>query len=313
MLKFIYRRLLSGVLMLASVSIVAFGFLHIGAGNVAQRILGPEATNADLARLNEQLGINRPLVVQYLDWISHAIRFDLGSSWTFPQDVSEAIGNRLSVTFTLVTIASVLAIAVSVLLGTMAALRGGLVDRIVQLIGLVGFAIPGFVVAVFLVTFFAIKIKIFNAIGYVPPSENFGLWIKSATLPILALSLAGIASLSQQIRGSVIDAMKVDYVRTLRARGLSTKRIVFKHILRNAATPALALFGVQYVGMMGGSLILEQIFVIPGIGPLASEATMAGDVPAVMGVVMTTAVIVVIVNLAIDLLIAILNPKVRLS
>ncbi len=149
--------------------------------------------------------------------------------------------------------------------------------------------------------------------GYTQFGEDPYQWFRSVTLPVLALSFAGIASASNQVRGSVKDALEMDYVRTLRARGLSFQRVVYKHVLRNAAGPALSIIGVQFVGMIGGSILIEQIFAIPGLGPVAVSSTAMSDIPTIMGLVMITAMIVIVMNLIVDLLSAALNPKVRLS
>jgi peptide/nickel transport system permease protein len=164
-----------------------------------------------------------------------------------------------------------------------------------------------------LVIVFAINLGWFNATGYVTVAISPAGWVASVTLPIIALSLATIATVTQQIRGSVLDAMTRDYVRTLQTRGLNSRTIVLQHVLRNAGGPALAVLAVQFIGLLGGAIVIEQIFALPGIGQLTVQATTLGDIPVVMGVVMITAIIAVIVNLAIDLAQAALNPKVRLS
>ena len=313
MLTFILKRIGSGVLMLFAVTFVAYFLLHLGAGDVARAILGVNATQDQVAQMNEQLGLNRPFIVQYGEWLGRLVHFDLGDSWSFPDSVTEEVNNRLHVTLTLVLWTTLLSAIVAGVLGVLAAVYGGWADRVVQVLGLVGFAIPGFLVAFFLVWAFAIKIRIFNAVGYIEFADDPNGWLKSVTLPIIALSLGAIAATSQQVRGSVKDALSMDYVRTLRARGLSFNRVVYKHVLRNAGGPALTMLGMQFVGMMGGAVIVEQIFAIPGLGPFATMATKASDIPAVMGLVVITALIVIVVNLIIDLLTAALNPKVRLS
>jgi peptide/nickel transport system permease protein len=287
--------------------------MSLGAGNVARLILGLQATPEDVAALNEQLGLNRPFIEQYGSWLVNALQLNLGQSWSMPETVNEVLFPRLSITLTIVSLTTVVSAVVAVVLGTVAALKGGWVDRVVQFIGLVGFAIPGFLVAFFLVTLFAIQIPIFNAVGYTEFSEDPTEWAKSVILPVAALALSGIASAAQQVRGSVKDALNMDYVRTLRARGLSFNRVVFKHVLRNAGGPALSIIGVQFVGMLGGAVLIEQIFAIPGLGPYAVASTAGSDIPAIMGLVVATALIVIVVNLVIDLLSAALNPKVRLS
>jgi peptide/nickel transport system permease protein len=155
--------------------------------------------------------------------------------------------------------------------------------------------------------------KLFNAVGWVPPEKDFGEFLKSATLPIAAISISGLASLTQQIRGAVKDTLQNDYVRSLRTSGLSYRRVILKHVLRNAAGPALSVLGLQLVAMLGGIVIIEQIFAIPGLGSLSVSATAVRDIPVVMAVVATMAIMVIAVNFVIDLLSAALNPKVRLS
>ena len=313
MFTFILKRIGSGVVMLFAVTFVAYFLLHLGSGDVARAILGVNATQDQVAQMNEQLGLNRPFVVQYGEWLSHLVQFNLGDSWSFPDSVTDEINNRLHVTLTIVLLTTLLSAIVAGILGVLAAVYGGWLDRFVQFIGLIGFAIPGFLVAFFLVYAFAIKVRIFNAVGYIELADDPQGWLKSVTLPIIALSLGAVAAIAQQVRGSVKDALSMDYVRTLRARGLSFNRVVYKHVLRNAGGPALTMLGVQFVGMMGGAVIIEQIFAIPGLGPFATMATRASDIPAVMGLVVITALLVIVVNLVIDLLTAALNPKVRLS
>ena len=251
--------------------------------------------------------------MQYGNWLTSALTGDFGVSWFTSQPVTASLSSRLAVTLTLVVGTTIVAAVVSVVLGVLAARRGGWVDGVVQFIAVVGFAVPGFLIALYLVLWFAIDLGWFRATGYVPIGESFTGWLSSVTLPIAALSLSAIAAVAQQVRGSVIDATSRDYVRTLRARGLSTNRVVYKHVLRNAGGPALAVLAVQFVGLLGGAVIVEQVFALPGIGQLTVSATSSGDIPVVMGVVVATAVIVVVVNLLIDLAQAALNPKVRLS
>jgi peptide/nickel transport system permease protein len=202
---------------------------------------------------------------------------------------------------------------VAVILGVLAARRGGWVDAGVQFISVLGFAIPGFLIALYLVLIFAINLGWFKATGYIPITKSFTGWLSSVTLPIVALSLGAIAAVTQQVRGSMIDAMSRDYVRTLQARGLGTGSIIYKHVLRNAGGPALAILAVQFIGLLGGAVIVEQVFALPGMGQLTVQAGTQGDIPVMMGLVVAFAVIVIIVNLLIDLAQAALNPKVRLS
>lgn len=313
MLAFILRRLLSGVILIAVISFLAFVLLYASGGDIARRILGENATAETVAKKTEQLGLDQPLLQQYGSWVTSALTGNLGRSWFTGELVSTSVSNRLAVTLSIVIGATLVSAIVAIVLGILAARRGGWVDGSVQIISLIGFAIPGFLIALGLVLVFAINLGWFKATGYVPATTSVPGWLSSVTLPIVALSIGAIAAVSQQVRGSVIDAMSRDYVRTLRSRGLSTNSVVYRHVLRNAGGPALAVLAVQFIGLLGGAVIVEQVFAIPGMGQLTVRATTLGDIPVVMGVVIAFAIIVVIVNLLIDLAQAALNPKVRLS
>jgi peptide/nickel transport system permease protein len=313
MLRFVVRRLLSGAVLVVVLSSLAYLLLYISAGNIARNILGQSATEETVELKKQELGLDQPLLTRFGDWVSHALQGDLGVSWFTGQPVTEALTSRLAVTLSLVIGATVVTAVVSVILGVLAAKRRGWADRVVQVVAVLGFAIPGFLIALGLVLVFAINLGWFEPTGYTQFSESPSGWLSSITLPVIALALGGIAGVSAQIRGSMIDALRLDYVRTLRSRGLSESRVVYKHVLRNAAGPALSVLGLQFVGLLSGAVIIEQIFAIPGLGQVIVGATAQGDIPLVMGVVLVTAVIVVILNLVVDLLQGWLNPKVRLS
>jgi peptide/nickel transport system permease protein len=312
-LRFVLRRLAAGVVLVMVITTVTFFLLHLSGGNIARRILGQQATAATVQQKAHELGLDRPVLTQFGDWVSHAVRGDLGSSWFTGQTVANAITSRLSVTLSEVIGATVLTAVVSVVLGIVAATRRGWADRVVQVLSVLGFAIPGFLLALGLVTVFAIDLHWFKPTGYTAITASPSAWLSSITLPVIALSLGSIAGVAGQIRGSVIDALRQDYVRTLRSRGLSEARVVGKHVLRNAAGPALSVLAVQFVGLLGGAVIVETIFAIPGLGQVAVGATGQGDIPLVMGLVVATAIIVVILNLIVDLLQGWLNPKVRIQ
>ena len=313
MIRFILRRLVSGVILIFVISVVAFSLLYIGGGDIARRILGQNATQEIVDRKAAELGLNRPLYEQYWDWLTSAIQGDFGRSWFTGQLVTQGVSSRLVVTLSIVIGATLIAAIISVIIGVLAATRRGWIDRGLQVTSVLGFAIPGFLIALGLVLVFSINLKWFKATGYIPITTSFSGWMSSVTLPIIALAIGTIAAVAQQVRGSVIDALERDYVRTLRSRGIGMGRVVAKHILRNAGGPALAVLAVQFVGLLGGAVIIEQIFALPGLGQLAVQATVSSDIPIVMGLVVVTASIVVIVNLLIDLAQAALNPKVRLS
>lgn len=313
MLSFILRRVLSGIILVGLISFLTFVLLYTASGDIARRILGPTATSDVVARKAHELGLDRPVLVQFADWASGVMTGNFGRSWTSGESISSSLGSRLAVTLSIVIGATLLAAIIAVVLGIVSARRGGWVDGAVQFFVLLGFAIPGFLIALGLTLVFAINLGWFKATGYVPLTTSVAGWLSSVTLPILALSIGAIVAVAQQVRGSVIDALSRDYVRTLRARGLSARSVLYRHVLRNAGAPALAVLALVFVGLLGGAVMVEQIFAIPGIGQLSLRATLVGDIPVVMGVVVVFAMIVVAVNLLIDLAQAALNPKVRLS
>jgi peptide/nickel transport system permease protein len=313
MIAFIVRRLLTGIVLLAAITTFGFVLLYLGGGDIARKILGENADQQTVAQKAQELGLDRPVFAQYGDWVGNALTGDLGASWFSGQPVAAAILSRLSVTLSIVIGAVVLIGVVSVILGVLAATKRGWVDRLAQVIALLGFAIPGFLFAVGLVLLFALTLGWFDPTGYVAFATSPSGWVKTVTLPVIALALGGIAAVTQQVRGSVIDALRNDYVRTLRSRGIPARRVILKHVLRNAAGPALAVLAVYFVGLLGGAVIVEQVFAIPGLGQVAVQATSQGDVPLVMGLLVATGVIVIVFNLLVDLAQGWLNPKVRLS
>lgn len=313
MTQFIVRRLLSGLAVVVVIAIAAYMLLYASGGNIARNLLGADADAATVAQKTHDLGLDRPLIVQFFDWAGHAIRGDFGASWFTSQPVTDAILSRLSVTLSLVIGATLLTAVVSIILGVVAATRRGWLDRVLQFLSVLGSAVPNFLFALALVIVFAINLRLFKPTGYVQPDASVTGWLASVTLPVIALSLGGIAAVTQQVRGAVIDALRQDYVRTLRSRGLSERRVVLKHVLRNASGPGLAVLGVHFAGLLGGAVVIEQVFAIPGVGQVAVTATSQGDIPLVMGLVLATATLVIILNLLVELLQGILNPKVRLS
>jgi peptide/nickel transport system permease protein len=313
MLTFTVRRLLYGALLLFVIVTLAYLLLYAAAGNVGRTILGPTATQATVALKNQQLGLNSPLISRYFSWLGHALTGNFGNSWFTNQPVTTAIFARMQVTLTLVFGAVIVSAVLSAVLGVWAALRGRWVDRSVQVFTVLGFAIPGFIIAVFLVRYLALGTHWFKPTGYVPLATSFTGWIRTVTLPIIALSIGLIAGVAQQVRSSVMDALRQDWVRTLRSRGIPERSVLFKHILRNSGGPALSVLALSFVGLLGGAVIIEEVFGIPGLGQIAVLATSEGDVPLVMGLVVAIGVIVIVVNLVIDLLQGFLNPKARIS
>ncbi|MFH8251426.1 ABC transporter permease [Microbacterium sp. B2969] len=313
MFRFILRRVLAGIVLLFVVTSIAFILLYLGAGDTARQILGQDATQEQVAQLNAQLGLDQPVLVGYWNWLTKALTGDFGTSWFTQQPVIDAISSRVAVTLSLVIGTVIVTAVVGTALGVWAARKRGAADRTVQVVSVLGFAIPGFLIAIFLVSIFAIQLGWFKPTGFVPLTTSFTGWLSTVTLPIIALSVGAVAAIAAQIRGGVIDTMRLDWVRTLRSRGLSENKVLYKHVLRNAAGPALAVLGVQFIGLIGGAIIVEQIFAIPGLGQIATTSTAQGDIPLVMGLVVVTALITVIVGIILEILHGFLNPKARVS
>ncbi|WP_432025075.1 ABC transporter permease [Streptomyces parvus] len=313
MLNFIARRIAAGALLLLVISLLSYLLLSIPALDVGRQLLGQGADQAAVDAKNASLGLDRPVLVQYGDWLAHAVRGDLGTSWFTSEDVATTVSARLPVTASLMVGVTLVATVVSFLLGVWAGVRRGTVDRFVQVLGVVGYALPGFLVTLVIVLVFAVNLNWFPAIGYTPFTASPSGWLSTIALPVLSLSVASVAGVSQQVRGAVIDVLRQDYVRTLRARGLPMSRIVFRHVLRNASAPALSVLGMQFVGLLGGAVLVEQIFGLPGIGSMTVTYTTRGDIPVIMALVRLTVVGVVLINLLVDVMIGWLNPKARVA
>ncbi|HEY9355073.1 MAG TPA: ABC transporter permease [Arthrobacter sp.] len=310
---FLLRRLLSAVVLLVVVSFLARVLLYQGIGDVARNVLGENATEEQVALKNQELGLDQPLIVQYFDWLTNAISGDLGVSFFSSQPVWDTLLIRLPVTLSLVVVVTLLTGVVAFAVGIYAAVRKGWVDRTLQILATLGDALPPYIVALFLVTFFAIQQKIFPATGFIPLAESPAGWARTITLPVIALAIGGVAGVAQQVRSSTLGVLHHDYIRTVRSRGLSERRIILTSVLRNASTNGLTSLAVQVVGILGGAVFIEVLFALPGLGSLAVEAAFRTDLPLIVGVVLALMLIVVTVNLAVDILVAWLNPKVRLS
>ncbi len=313
MLWYILQRFMASLVLLAVVVAGTFFILHLSTEKVARGILGPDATQEVVAQKKQELGLDRRIVVQFNDWTARALRGDLGKSWFNGESVTAAIAARLPVTLAIVTAATILIAVVSMVLGVLAATRRGWIDNAVQILSVLGFAVPNFILAVLLASVFAIRLGWFKAVGYQALFDSPAGWIGTATLPVIALAVSGISGVAPQVRGALLDALGKDYVRTLRSRGLPWRRVVYKHVLRGSMGPALSMLGVHFIGMFGGAVLIERVFAIPGIGQMSVTATLNSDVPLVMGFVVAVALFVVLLNLLVDLIQAWLDPRVRMT
>ncbi|MFT4231532.1 MAG: ABC transporter permease, partial [Leucobacter sp.] len=252
-------------------------------------------------------------LVQYQEWLASILQLDFGTSWKNGQPVGKTLAIRLPVTLSLVTASVLLSAVLAAVVGIAAGLRPfSWIDKAVKASSVILFALPGFWVAVVLVMVFAVQLKWFPAIGYVPLSQSFPGWLRSITLPAVALALGAVVMIAEQLRNGIIQADGQDYTRTLRSRGIPFWRIAL-HLLRNSAPASLTVLALMFVGLLSGAIIVEQVFGIKGLGELTQSSAQNGDIPMLMGVTVVTVVFVVIVNLLLDIVLGWINPKVRVK
>lgn len=313
MLLFILRRLAAGALLLFLIATATFFLLNLTGQDPARQIVGQAASAAQAEAKRQELGLDRPVVLRYWEWISSAGHGDLGTSWFNNQPVTELLAQAVPVTLSVVLGAMLVTSILGALLGVFAAVRGGAVDKVLQVLSSLLQAIPGFLVSLVLVLVLAVQLGVLPATGYVSFTNSPSGWLSSIVLPVVSLSLGAIASVAMQIRGSMLDVLQHDYVRTLRSRGLPARSVLFRHALRNASPPAVTTLALMFIIMISGAVVVEKVFNIPGVGTQANLAAGQGDLPVVLGVVVLTVTMVVIVNLLLDLAQGWLNPKVRVA
>ena len=310
------RRILNLVAITAAVlllaSVITFALGAMAKTNPAAAVLGETATEADIARLDHQFGLDRPLVVQYADWLGSALQGDLGVSWFTTVPVADSIAQALPVDLSIALLAIVLAILIGGAAGIGAALsNGGVFDRAVTIVCSLLGTLPPFVIGMALIVVFAVKVKLLPAGGYVPIGENPAEWLRFAILPSLALSLDVAASIARQLRTSLVGALRENYAIGAQMRGFGRRRVLFGHVLRNAAAPTLAVIGLAIPLVIGGAVMTEKLFGLPGIAQLALQSSEKGDVPVVLGTLLVTAVVVVIASLVVNVAQAALDPAAR--
>jgi len=303
MFRFLVRRLIVALLVAATVMTLAFILTRLS-GDLAISIAGPNATAADIEAVRKAYGLDRPVIEQFLDWVGRAVTGDLGNSYFFQTRVSTLIAERMPVTLTLGLTGLSLALLISIPMGILAAVRENTnFDRAVQMVALIGQAMPSFWLGLLLMIIFGLTL------GWLPISGT-GSW-EHFVMPGIVLSFSAVPALTRLTRAGMIQAMSSDYIRTARAKGLSRASILLKHALRNAAIPVVAIAAVQLGFMLGGSIVIEQVFALHGVGFLAWESIAKNDFPVVQAVVLVLAVIYVALTMVSDLLNAVLDPRLR--
>ena len=311
MASLLLRRVLISLPVLFIVSVLSFVLINLIPGNPAQTLLGPLATAEQVARLRVEMGLDHPVWLQYWNWLTDAFHGNLGSSLFTGEPVTSILGSRLEVSLSLVVLGTVASAILGVAIGVISAVRGGWVSRLVDALSLAGLAIPNFWLGLVLIAVFAVALRLVPASGYVPVEASPFGWAQSLVLPVIALAVSGTTIIAAQTRDSVLDTLGRDFVRVLRANGLAARSVLFKHVLRAAAIPIVTVIGVVFVGLLSGTVFVETLFSLPGLGSAAVQATLQHDYPVVQGAVLYFTLMVVILNLGLDLLYAWLNPKVR--
>ena len=311
-LRVVVRRLALAIPLLFVVSALSFLLVSLTPGDAAQQILGPDASPEAYSSLRHELGLDKPLYGQYWQWVSHAVKGDLASSVITGEHVSKTIGDRLPVTLSLVLGSLLVTTLLGIGLGVFSAVRGGVPGRIVDGLSLVGFALPGFWVGAVLISVFAVSVRWFPAVGYVPFAESPSQWLRSLVLPVTALALHSVAVLAKQTREAMLDVLGSEHIRMAHASGIPP-RFIFLLALKNAAIRVVTIVGLQTVGLLGGTLFVEQVFALPGLGYSLVNGTLQHDLPVVQGITVFFTVIIVVVNLMVDLAYTWLDPRVRTS
>jgi peptide/nickel transport system permease protein len=312
MLAYVIRRILATIPVMAVVALFVFSLLYIAPGDPAAVIAGDQATPADVERIRQSLGLDRPFLVQFGDWVWHIVHANLGTSMFTGLPVTKMIAQRIEPTLSLMVVTLVLAISVAVPLGVVAAWRAGtFIDRAVMAFAVFGFSVPVFVVGYLLAYVFALRLEWLPVQGYTPLSEGLWPWFQNLILPAIALGCVYIALIARITRASMLEVLAQDYIRTARAKGIGQPGILFVHALKNASVPIVTVIGIGIALLIGGAVVTESVFVIPGLGRLTIDAILRRDYPVIQGVVLLFSFVYVLVNLLIDLAYTVLDPRIR--
>lgn len=315
MTGFVFRRLLTMIPMLLIVSFVVFAFTFLLPGNPARDIAGGlSASPARVAQLNHQLGLDHPLAFRYLHWLGQLVTLHLGTSLFSGESVSGQLAQRFPITFSIALGALVVGLLLGFPAGLVAGGRSGsLPDRLVTIVSSVGIGVPDFWLGIVLIVLFAVKVRLLPAVGYVSFTTSPLQWARHLLMPWIALGVAIAATIARQLRGSVIDELHKDYARTARSIGLGQRDVLVRHVLRNAVTPVVTLTGLQFAYLLGGTVIIEQIFGIPGLGSYFLQAITDKDIPVIQGVTLVIAVTFLVMNLLVDIAYVWINPELRMT
>jgi len=312
MLNFIIKRLLISLLIVFIVSVFAFSLMHILPGDPARIVLGESADQSAVDALRAKMNLDKPIPQQYFLWISGVFKGDWGYSIIYSRPVGDILSERVPRTLAITIPAMIISVIVGILCGILSATkRGKLIDQIISIFSTLGIGMPQFWVAVFGILIFAVQFKILPIQGFTPPTKDFNMYVQQAILPVFAMSITLIASVTRQTRSGMLEVMHQDYIRTARANGLSQNRVVLRHALRNALITVVTIIALQVRVVIGGSVIVEQVFNIPGIGTLMLTAITERDYMIVQSCVLIISMCTVGANLIADISYGLIDPKIR--
>jgi peptide/nickel transport system permease protein len=312
MVSYILRRVLSTVPVMAIVALFVFSLLYIAPGDPAAIIAGDQASPGDIERIRQGLGLDRPFLVQFGSWLWRILHGDLGTSIFTNLPVSSLIAQRIEPTLSLMVLTLVLTIVVAVPLGVLAAWKAGSwVDRTIMAFAVFAFSLPVFVVGYVLAFVFALQFEWLPVQGYTPLAEGFWPWLQNLILPAIALGCVYIALIARITRASMLEVLQQDYIRTARAKGLDQRSILFVHALKNAAVPIITVIGIGVALLIGGAVVTESVFAIPGLGRLTIDAILRRDYPVIQGIVLMFSFLYVLVNLLVDITYTLVDPRIR--
>ncbi|KQU50267.1 peptide ABC transporter [Bosea sp. Leaf344] len=312
MFAFIVRRIITTIPVMAFVALFVFSLLYIAPGDPAAVIAGDQASPADVEKIRQSLGLDRPYLVRFGEWFFRVLQGDLGTSIFTSLPVTQLIGQRIEPTVSLMVLTLILAVAIAVPLGVLAAWKAGTwIDRVVVAFAVFGFSVPVFVVGYLLAYTFALKLDWVPVQGYTPLSQGVWPWFKNLILPSITLGFVYIALIARITRASMLDVLQQDYIRTARSKGVAQNSILFVHALKNAAVPIITIIGIGVALLIGGAVVTESVFAIPGLGRLTLDAILRRDYPVIQGVVLIFSFVYVLVNLVIDLIYTLVDPRIR--
>lgn len=312
MLFFLIRRLLSAIPVLFVVSLLTFLILWLVPGDVSAELGGSDATPQQIQQIREQIGLDKPIWDRALIWYGNLLRGDLGHSWLLNRSVVDAVLERLPVTLSLTALALVISVILGMLLGVLAAIRhNSWIDRGAMIAALLGLSVPDFWLGVVLIILFGVSLGWLPTGGYVPFTEDMLGWARSMALPAATLAITQMGIVARMTRSSMLDVLGQDYIRTARAKGLPRRRIVFRHALRNAMVPVLTTIGVTTGVLLSGAVVIETVFSLPGVGRLIVGSIQRRDFPIIQGGLLVTATVFVFVNIVVDVLYGVFDPRIR--